>query len=212
MRLTPLLAALALGAAAFPAMAADIPLAAPLPAPDVVEAAPDNNWSGFYLGALIGYGFGESDTDFDESVDVEGVQGGLYAGGNLQYDRFVVGIEGDVLGSGLNDDDAGVSIDQRIEGSLRARAGIALDKFMLYGTAGGAATDLKVEAGGDSDKDVLLGWTAGAGVEALLTDKITARVEYRYTDYEDQTFTLDDGDVDADLNTNSVRAGVGFKF
>ena len=34
----------------------------------------------------------------------------------------------------------------------------------------------------------------------MVTDNITARVEYRYTDYEDETFNLGGGDVDSDLH------------
>jgi outer membrane immunogenic protein len=211
MRLAIVLAA-ALGGFALPAVAADIPAPQPLPAPDISEAAPENNWSGFYLGALLGYSFGDADTDEAGSIDVNGIDGGVFAGANWQYNNLVLGIEGDVLGSALDGGEAGVSLDQRIEGSLRGRAGLALDRFLLYGTAGGAAADLKVSAGGDDDQKALLGWTAGAGVEAMLTGNLTARVEYRYTDYEDKTFTVDGADIDADLNTNSVRAGVAFKF
>ena len=59
---------------------------------------------------------------------------------------------------------------------------------------------------------MLWGWTAGAGVETLLANNITARVEYRYTDYQDETFTLGGGDVESDYSDHALRAGVGIKF
>ena len=62
------------------------------------------------------------------------------------------------------------------------------------------------------DKQTLWGWTLGAGIEAIVWKNITARVEYRYTDYQDETFSLGGGDTDSDFSTNSVRAGVGVKF
>jgi outer membrane immunogenic protein len=71
---------------------------------------------------------------------------------------------------------------------------------------------VEARAGGDEDDAALWGWTAGAGAEAMITDNITARVEYRYSDYEDETFSLGGGDVDSDLSTHSIRAGVGLKF
>ena len=46
----------------------------------------------------------------------------------------------------------------------------------------------------------------------MVWKNVTARVEYRYTDYQDETFTLGGGDVDSDFATHSVRAGVGVKF
>ena len=57
----------------------------------------------------------------------------------------------------------------------------------------------------------LMGWTAGAGLEALITPNVTARVEYRHTEYEDKTFTLG-APTAVDLGTDSIRAGVGVRF
>ena len=207
-----LLAATACSMAAAPAFAAEFGVAEPLPTPEIVEAAPSNDWTGFYLGALLGYTFGSADTDEVGDIDADGIDGGLYAGANWQYDNILLGIEGDVLASGVEGSEDGVDLDQGFNGSLRARAGIALDQFLLYGTAGGAVTELGLDDALGGDEQTLLGWTAGAGAEAMITDNITARVEYRYTDYEDETFTLGGGDVDSDLSTHSVRAGVGFKF
>ena len=103
-------------------------------------------------------------------------------------------------------------VDQGLNGSLRARAGIALDRFLVYGTGGAALTDLELSGGGVCDDQTLWGWTAGAGVESMLTDNITARVEYRYTDYEDKTFTLAAAPVNSDLTTHTIRGGIGLKF
>jgi outer membrane immunogenic protein len=207
------IAATALMGAAAPAGAADLGTAEALPTPDVVAAAPANNWTGFYLGALLGYSWGKSDTKpgFGQ-VTTDGVNGGAYAGANWQLGHVVLGAEADLLASGLSGSKDGLDVDQGLNGSLRARAGIALDQFLLYGTGGLAATDLQLKAGGKSDDQTLLGWTIGAGAEAMLAKNITARVEYRYSDYEDKTFTLGGGPVHGDLTTNTVRAGVGVKF
>ena len=189
-----LLVSTALGLLAAPAMAADIGTVEPLPAPEIVEAAPVNNWTGFYLGALGGFNWGAVDTEAGE-VDADGFDIGGYAGANWQWGNFVVGAEGDLLFPFVDGDDAG----------------IALDRFLLYGTGGLAGTELELTQAGVSDDDVLWGWTAGVGGEAMVTDSITARVEYRYTDYEDETFEVAPP-ISSDFTTHSIRGGVGLKF
>jgi outer membrane immunogenic protein len=215
MRFGLLLAATALGLSAAPALAADVGTPEPLPVPEVVAAAPTNDWTGFYLGALLGYSWGDAETDDEDAGDfsVDGVDGGAYAGANWQAGNFVFGAEADLLLSGLEDTSDDLTVDQGLNGSLRARAGIALDQFLLYGTGGAALTSLDVSDDDGGQEDELWGWTLGAGAEAMVTDNLTARVEYRYTDYEDKTFSLgDEGDVNTDFSTHSLRAGLGVKF
>lgn len=212
MRSAILLAA-AGGLVAGPALAADLGTPEPLPTPPAMtEAAPANNWTGFYLGVLGGYGWGTADTNAVGDIDTDGFDFGGYAGANWQWGNFVIGGEGDILGTGRDGSSGGIKAEQGLNGSLRARAGIALDRFLLYGTGGAAVTDLEMKGGGASDDATLWGWTAGAGVEGMLTNNITARVEYRYTDYEDKTFTLGGGPVNSDLSTHTIHGGLGVKF
>ena len=194
-----------------PVMAADLGQVAPA-APAPVAVAPVANWSGFYIGALLGYTWGETDYNAGASPDIDGFDGGAYIGANHQWNQFVLGIEADALISGADGGSGGISADQDWSGSLRARAGIALDQFLLYGTGGVAVTGAEVSDATGSDSNTHWGWTLGAGAEAMLRDNVTARVEYRYTDYEDQTYTLGGSSGDVDLQTHSVRAGVGVKF
>jgi outer membrane immunogenic protein len=195
-----------------PVFAADLTPLEPLPTPPAVEAAaPVNDWTGFYLGALGGYGWGNADTSVGD-INADGFDVGGYAGANWQWGNFVVGAEGDILVPFRDGSGAGVSVDQGLNGSLRARAGIALDRFLVYGTGGAALTDLELSGGGLSDDQTLWGWTAGAGVESMLTDNITARVEYRFTDYNDDNFTLGGGPVNSDFTTHTIHGGIGLKF
>lgn len=212
MRIATVLVAMAMGLAAGPVLAADVGVVESLPTPDVSVAERANDWSGFYLGALLGYTWGDSDTDPFGELDSDGVEGGGYVGATWQYGNLVIGAEADVMASGLEGSTGPVSLEQGVNGSLRARAGIALDQFLLYGTAGAAVTEVEMSGFGDTDDAALWGWTAGAGAEAMIFSNVTARVEYRYTDYEDETFTLGTGTVDSDLSTHTVRAGVGVKF
>ena len=45
-----------------------------------------------------------------------------------------------------------------------------------------------------------------------MTNNITARAEYRYTDYQDKDFSLNSGLANRDYNEHSVKVGLGVKF
>ena len=213
MRLRVLALSGVFGALAAPAFAADIGAVEPLPTPPLVAAAPANDWTGFYLGALLGWTWADFGTDAAPGdIDADGIDGGVYAGANWQWGNFVVGGEADLIIPGVDGGEGGIGVEQGLNGSLRARAGIALDRFLAYGTGGAALTEAELSSAAGSDSSTLWGWTVGAGVEALLTPNITSRVEYRYTDYEDDTFTLGGAPVNSDLSTHSLRAGLGYKF
>jgi outer membrane immunogenic protein len=212
MRLGILMGALSAGLLAAPAVAADLGEVEPLPTPQYTEAAPTNDWTGFYLGALGGFGWGTADTNTVGDVDANGFDIGGYAGANYQWGDFVIGAEADLLYPFRDGDSGGLSVEQRLNGSLRGRAGIALDRFLVYGTGGLAATDLELSNAAGSDDDVLWGWTAGAGVEGMLTDNITARIEYRYTDYGEETLSPGGVPTSSDFSDHTIRGGLGFKF
>jgi outer membrane immunogenic protein len=219
MRNPIVLAAAAIGFLAAPGLsmkpvrAADIGQAAPaIAAPAPVAAAPVANWSGYFIGALLGHAWGETDNAAIASPDIDGFEGGVYIGANSQWNQFVLGVEADALISGAEGSAGAIGADQDWSVSLRARAGIALDRFLLYGTGGVAASGVELSDATSSDNNILWGWTLGAGAEALLRENVTARVEYRYTDFGSETYTLDSGAGDADLQIHSVRAGVGLKF
>jgi outer membrane immunogenic protein len=213
MRLSILLGTAAILLAA-PAFAADIGAAPePLPTPSVDEvSSPPGNWTGFYLGAIGGYAFGTADTDTAGDIDVDGFDIGGYAGANWQWGNFVIGAEGDLLYPFRDGSGGGITVDQGLNGSLRARLGYSLDRFLVYGTGGAAGTELELSSAAGSDEQTLWGWTAGAGLEGMVLDNVTARIEYRYTDYEDKTFTLGGVPTNSDFSDHAIRGGVGVKF
>jgi outer membrane immunogenic protein len=213
MRFSILIGAIATGVLASPAFAADLTNVEPLPTPEVVQAAPTNNWTGFYLGVLGGYGWADANTDAAPGdINFEGFDIGGYGGGNWQWGNFVLGAEADLVFPWRDGTEAGLKADQGLNGSLRGRAGIALDRFLLYGTAGLAGTELELSSAAGKDDQSLWGWTAGAGVEGMITDNITARIEYRFTDYTDENFNLGGVGVNSDLQTNTIHGGVGVTF
>jgi outer membrane immunogenic protein len=201
------------------AVAADLPTAkGPALAP--IAYAPSFTWSGFYVGANVGYAWGNSDAQYDyfynqsysctvpdkaalvsqtpcrspsEFInpnwvspygwptgfknDTSGFIGGVQAGYNYQFGLFVLGVEADIdwlsakktgsyfdagnwsyaYGCGENETcrDYGTyegALSGRFSldwfGTLRARAGVAFDRALIYVTGGLAFGNVKASTSG----------------------------------------------------------------
>lgn len=200
------------------------------PAP--VALAPVFSWAGGYVGGQVGYGWATSkfyNSDGSDKVKPDGFLGGLYAGYNFDTgSNFILGIDGDVTFNGLKKserftDDAGdYSFESKLRtsGAVRARVGIAYDRFMPYLAGGVAFGDVKnsLTVNGDtySHSKTRTGWTVGGGFDYAATDNVIMRLEYRYTDYGRKDFagTVDGNDFTSrnKFKVNEVRLGVAYKF
>ena len=167
------------------------------------------NWSGLYVGANIGYSWGELQFDatlaaagaVSRTERMDGVIGGLQSGYNFQLGGWVLGFESDIQLSGQKGGEtfpgvlgSTVTTDVRLEwfGTSRTRLGIlATPNILLYGTAGIAYGQYKESATvtiagvgsiTSTFKDVKAGWTAGGGIEGALWSGWSAKVEYLYID------------------------------
>jgi outer membrane immunogenic protein len=99
-----------------------------------------------------------------------------------------------------------------------------LSHFLFYATAGGAFGRFQISSspsGAFHNPSSPLGWTAGAGVEYLFTDAISAKIEYLYVDAGKigcPTGALCSADNTGASNgsvpftENLIRAGVNYKF
>lgn len=211
--------AAALGLVAFfgtmPAFAADVVMEeAPVPAAPM-EQPPLNTWTGPYAGVSLGYAFGgttENETTSNE-IGTDGFLLGGFAGYNYQVSNIVVGAEADIGYSWEDGSNAGLTSESGVEGSLRARLGYVMSpNVLLYATAGGAAKDLEVSGGGVSDSNTMIGWTAGAGADVMVTENVFGRVEYRYTDFGSDTFATSIGDAEVSDKNHRISVGLGVKF
>ncbi len=207
------------GLAAAPAFAADLPEPVPV-AP--VAAIPERSafdWTGFYVGATAAWGWGEYDVTSggtSGTFDTDGFTGGAYLGYNYAVTpEWIIGAEADVMMGGGEDFTVGgtaVDVNSPVLSTVRARVGYAFDTVMIYGTGGLALGFGEADFNGGSDSNTHVGWTAGAGIEAALTDNITARAEYLYVDTTSETYNVGNTSADADLDGSLVRVGVGYKF
>jgi outer membrane immunogenic protein len=191
------------------AAAADLGSYTPSPEPSY---APQTgfSWTGPYVGAMIGYGWGNSKLN-GHNANADGVTGGAYAGYNFAISNFLLGVEGDATASGMEGKNSGFTVSNPWDATLRARAGVTIDRVLLYGTGGVAFGDVKVKNGASSDSNTETGWTAGVGAEAAITNNVIGRVEYRYTDLGSDNFATTPASK-VDFTSNQVFAGVGFKF
>lgn len=185
------------------------------------------SWTGFYIGAQAGYAWADTDAasgpfaGFDETYaySSEGFIGGGHAGYNWQAHNLVFGIEADFEGADISETGIGslgtphtTSVDWL--GSVRGRLGWAMDRTLFYATGGWAFGDVEVATPFATYGNTRHGWTVGGGVEHAFTDRLTARVEYRYTDLGSDSFrsaalnAIDESDV----TFHAVRAGVSLKF
>ena len=142
---------------ATPAAAADLYGKAP-----AFAAAPFNgyNWNGAYVGVNLGYQWGKV-TNWG-STEPNGVMGGGQIGYNWQYGQFVFGAEADLQGSGAEDTFAAYKFSNPWFGTVRGRAGYAMNNVLAYATGGLAYGGGRVDFGAFSESQTHLGWTIGA--------------------------------------------------
>lgn len=258
MRRQLLLASVGAAALAGTAFAAEPP---PSPPP-----VPVYSWTGLYVGAQVGYAWGHDSVSglgvgaFEGPAPLvvtssfgtspQGVIGGGHVGYNLQINQWLVGLEGSFDGTSFSGTSTGpflggpaaaLSETSRIgvEGSIRARAGIALDRFLAYVTGGAAFAGISnnytdttgfftgLPGVSEGISKTRAGWTVGAGLQYALTNNWSVRVEYRYEDFGHYTDTpfvalvqtvppvVFGGNslaVQHHLTENQVEVGVSYKF
>lgn len=149
------------------AFAADLPARGPYTKAPMLS--PASNWSGFYTGVNVGYGWGNDNTDFVAVPNVDalglqnstlnnnpkGVLGGAQIGYNWQVGSLVTGLEADIQGSAIHGSATGPltfsdgtpstfgsrASDEKLSwfGTVRGRLGVTLTPELLLYGTGGLA-------------------------------------------------------------------------
>jgi outer membrane immunogenic protein len=173
-----------------------------------------------------------SDKDFASAIAL------IDAGADYQVlDKLVVGIGADFsVGSASrsSNDLDGVEIGSSIGNtwSLYSRFGFALDeRFLAYGLFGWTAADVEQTLSIDSlgwqetvsNSDWLNGLTLGGGLEAMLAENVSLKVEYRYTRFDASSADLsrtieapivfdENVSLSSDVTLQSARAVLSYRF
>jgi outer membrane immunogenic protein len=209
------------------ASAADLP-SRKEPPPVYYPPPPIFTWTGIYAGLNLGGGWLDR-YDYghwlapSSASNSGGVVGGAQIGYNYQFTPlFVAGLEADFQGSGVGGGgNQGWGATRSVDwfGTVRGRAGVSMlnAQLLLYGTAGFAYGDLRLNYGWlGSQARVGTGWTAGGGLEYAFLPNWSAKVEYLYTNIGanyDSIYVapfIVESQQRAHLNT--VRAGVNYRF
>jgi len=229
--------------AAGSAFAADLPSRKYAPVAPVV-VAPVFTWTGFYVGVNAGYAWNVNNnknyygyTPYDyayygygSSSNDGGFTGGGQIGYNYQIGQFVIGAEADIQYADLKQKGYWGYSSSGIDwfGTVRARAGVAIDRALIYVTGGfaygGGGSDRGYYGYNDwyyrgNNSDTKVGWVLGGGLEYAFTDNLTAKVEGLYVSLEKNknNYWLDDayGYVGGSNKRNEfgvVRVGLNYKF
>ncbi|HEV7328607.1 MAG TPA: outer membrane protein [Bosea sp. (in: a-proteobacteria)] len=209
-RLIPMVGLLALLAA--PALAAD--RRAPVQQYQPVYSQPRAyNWNGFYAGVHAGAAFDRFSGTAKKSRN-ETLLGGQL-GYNLQMGGLVTGLEADMSMNGFgkgNKRTGGTSADMRYVSTLKARAGFAFDRVLVYGLGGVAYGSLKASDGLASKEKSKVGYVVGAGAEYGITDNLSAKLEYNYVSLGKQNFQFANGRTRVGVNEHLVKAGLNYRF
>jgi outer membrane immunogenic protein len=201
------LVAAALIAAVSSVRAADLPYGSRAPY-TVNQPLNMYSWAGPYIGGNIGWDWGSVDNN---PTKPSGFVGGAQAGYNWQTGPWVFGIEGDLQGTGASDTFAPWKFSNPWFGTVRGRAGYALNNVLFYGTAGLAFGELSGQTfGGLTETHTNAGWTVGLGAEVGLAQNWSAKVEYLYVDLNDSNFTITG--AQNGYHFGLLRAGVNYHF
>ena len=204
---------------------------------------PMTNWSGGYAGVQFGYLDSDFDHDYSQtsvtfnstaSLNASGALGGLYGGYNWQSSGpWVYGVEGEYNWADASGNANEVSSDPGTLGTyetsidataaIRGRVGYASGRNLFYGTIGMAYIDFKsrydnpLPAAPSQDlSDSRIGWTIGVGWERDVGNQWVGRVDYRYSDFGDDTYLAGSGPPNfkfsGQVDTSEIRVGIARRF
>jgi len=192
-------------------------------------------WDGTYVGVHAGTGSADmpitptGSGGFAETCNMSenGFIGGLHAGHNWQFGSSVFGVEAGWTNVGIEKSLGGTDYKYKtgIDNifSVLGKVGLAVDKCLIYVTAGMASGDLtgsyvQPSSPGSSFADLggtEAGWIAGVGFEHKLPyNNLSFKLEGFYTDFGSITSTSTDGDSKADTaySASLFKFGVNYNF
>ncbi|WP_420144074.1 outer membrane protein [Sphingobium sp.] len=203
-----------------------VTLATPVMAQDVGPT-----FTGPRVEGILGYDRTGAGSDVDNGTGDQNIDGLLYgvgAGYDVNLGSAVVGVEGEWTNSTSKSSRRDYSdqfgfgrVKQGRDLYVGARAGILADPATLVYVKGGYTnTKLNVLAGNTNESTdeafKLDGWRIGAGVERAINANTFAKIEYRYSKYEDAHINFADGSASSefgiDTDRHQVVGSVGWRF
>jgi len=176
-----------------------------------------------------------SKTGYTTHSNPEGLKGSGFIGYNFVNDKnILLGVEASYnFYSGADDEvfekdegviDSDYALKTKIEQdvSIKGRLGYVFnnDKTLGYITGGYTTGRIKViqrdidEEDEGADTKSQDGFIVGMGIEHFLNNKFTARVEYNYTEFSEESYrnSIYDTDYKMNLDFHSVQVGLAYHF
>ncbi len=213
--------------------ASDLPARMPTKAPVAVYAPLPFTWTGFYAGGNAGWGWTNGSGTVTSggasgpiSVSGNGFLGGVQAGYNWQMNSIVFGLETDFQGGSgsgtVTSTVGGITNTGTAKapwfGTIRGRLGYAAaDTWLLYMTGGAVYGKSTLDGtipvtGAFSSSATYWTWTAGAGVEKMLWNRWSAKLEYLYIGTPNHAPTPPGTTLSGSAHANIVRVGLNYHF
>jgi outer membrane immunogenic protein len=194
------------------------------------------SWTGFYLGGGLGAGAETRRVNANPggaTLNIDGLGGGgilasIHGGADYQVlPQAVIGVLAEGTWSNMTGSmsaqvtgaNANVSSKSDLGLAILARAGVlATPSSLLYAVGGYAGQNFRTTgsaaAGGAmanfSRDDYFNGWTVGAGMETLLGGSWAAKLEYRYSQFEQKFISAANVSINPSMHT--ARLGLSYKF
>lgn len=167
-------------------------------------------YSGSYVGVHAGSSSAKSVNPFAKG---NSLNLGVQAGYDMRLGPAVIGaeLEGSNLG-GAERRVQGGKIKEKWRASLKGRAGVALDRTLLYGTAGFAFTKFEGVGGARVRDGWKTGYLMGAGVEQAFSDTVSVKLEYNYIRTPDLKTRSSFGHAKSDIDSHTLKAGLNYRF
>jgi outer membrane immunogenic protein len=192
------------------------------------------SWAGFYINESGDLELSSGATSANGLLVPGGTGAGHSIGGmssgavgaNWQTGNTVIGVQGDMqwadqTAATITDCGLGCSLNDHARvpwlATLRARAGKAFDRLLVYGTGGfatfGAAANLNAGGFGSTPNFSNLSagnvdWSIGGGMELSLDENVSAKIEYLHNTPTSVSGSL----FDNDSKNNIVRGGIDYRL
>lgn len=186
---------------------------------------PTGSWTGPYVGGFIGAGGIVNNIEIGagnfNGVGGEGFLGGIFVGYNYQFDNdIVIGIQGELGVTDLTTDlviPGFVILDAQPQWTvaISGRLGwLASPTTLLYLIGGYSYADYDVDinflgAPFNFNQDYN-GFHVGTGIETHVSRRVTARVEYRYTQYSGENWGV--GGLNVEPSSHTGILGLAYNF
>jgi outer membrane immunogenic protein len=196
--------------------------AADMGVPPSYAPPPPTPWSGFYVGAVGGWGQATANLpDFGVSTRETGWTLGATVGYNWHINSAVFGVEGDISTADLQGGCATVAIPNCVvrmtfDSTIRARLGLPYGAVMPYVTGGAMVTGHHFT--GFENDNGFMGWAAvvGGGVEWWVAPHWSVKVEDLVSVTTANIQATSAGGIISsridEKNVNLVRFGINYQF